>query len=154
VENSLHTKESNGTIKENNSGKDWGAMRKQSRFERNMLMEVTEVRDDGITMHGNLYKDFNNVYGIAHGGYLYTVSHMAAEVCGELCLGGKWEVRSAECLFLQPLRIYPSVIRAVWVNKDPAYPMVRVEVHDSKGALCFELNATLSPAPSAPKAPM
>ena len=126
-------------------------VRKQSRFERNMLMEVTEVRNDGITMHGNLYKDFNNVYGIAHGGYLYTVAHMAAEICGELCLGGKWEVRSAECLFLHPLRIYPSVIDTVWVNKDPDYPMVRAEVRDSKGALCFELNAALTPARSAPE---
>lgn len=121
-------------------------MRKKSRFEDHMLMEVTRVGEDGITMHGNLYKDFNNVYGIAHGGYLYTVAHMAAEVCGEICLGGKWEVRSAECLFLHPLRIYPSVIDTVWISKDPQYPMVRSEVRDSKGALCFELNAVLAPA--------
>ena len=117
-----------------------------------MLMEVTRVGEDGITMHGNLYKDFNNVYGIAHGGYLYTVAHIAAKVCGELCLGGKWEVRSAECLFLHPLRIYPSVIDTVWVNKDSDYPMLRSEVRDSKGALCFELNAILAPARSNPEA--
>ena len=127
-------------------------MRKKSRFEDHMLMEVTRVGEDGITMHGNLYKDFNNVYGIAHGGYLYTVAHMAAEVCGELYLGGSWQVRSAECLFLHPLRNFPSVIHAVWISKDPAYPMVRAEVHDSKGALCFELNAALAPAWPAPAA--
>ena len=115
-------------------------------------MEVTHVGEDGITMHGNLYEDFNNVYGIAHGGYLYTVAHMAAEVCGELCLGGSWQVRSAECLFLHPLRNFPSVIHGVWISKDPAYPMVRAEVHDSKGALCFELNAALAPAWPAPAA--
>ena len=125
-------------------------MRKQSRFERNMLLEVTQVRENGITMHGNLYKDFNNVYGIAHGGYLYTVAHMAAEACGEICLGGKWQVRSAECLFLHPLRNYPSVIDTVWINQDPSYPMLRAEVRDSKGSLCFELNAALAPAPAAP----
>ena len=126
-------------------------MRKQTRFERNMLMEVTRVGEDGITMHGNLYKDFNNIYGIAHGGYLYTVAHIAAQVCGELSFGGSWEVRSAECLFLHPLRIYPSVIDAIWVNKDKEYPMLRAEVRDSKGSLCFELNAVLSPAHPAPE---
>lgn len=128
-------------------------MRKPSRFERNMLMEVTQVREDGITMHGNLYKDFNNVYGIAHGGYLYTVAHIAAQVCGELCLGGGWNVRSAECLFLHPLRIYPSVIEAVIISREPDYPMVRAEVRDTRGALCFELNAVLTPA-SFPKEPV
>ena len=116
-----------------------------------MLMEVTRVGADGITMHGNLYKDFNNVYGISHGGYLYTVAHIAAQVCGELCLGGKWDVRSAEALFLHPLRLYPSVIDAVWVNKDPDYPMLRAEVRDSSGALCFELNGVLTPAPADPE---
>ncbi len=126
-------------------------MRKPSRFERNMLMEVTRVGEDGITMHGNLYKDFNNVYGIAHGGYLYTVAHLAAEAAGELCLGGRWEVRSAECQFLHPLRIYPSVTDAVWLSKDPAYPMVRAEVRDSKGALCFEMTAELTPAEKEPE---
>ena len=121
-------------------------MRKQSRFERNMLLEVTRVGDDGITMHGNLYKDFNNIYGISHGGYLYTVAHLAAEATGDLTLGGRWQVRSAECLFLHPLRIYPSVIDTVWVNKDGDYPLLRAEVRDNQGSLCFELNAVLAPA--------
>ena len=126
-------------------------MRNPSRFERNMLMEVTRVGDDGITMHGNLYEEFNNVYGIAHGGYLYTVAHLAAVAAGELCLGGSWEVRSAEALFLHPLRIFPSVIDAIWVNKDLDAPMLRAEVRDNQGALCFELNAVLKPAASVPE---
>ena len=116
-----------------------------------MLMEISQVGDHGITMHGNLYKDFNNIYGIAHGGYLYTVAHIAAEAAGEVCLGGSWEVRSAEALFLHPLRIFPSVIDAVWVSKDPAYPVLRVEVRDSRGALCFELNAVLAQARPIPE---
>lgn len=121
-------------------------MRKWDRFERNMLLELTEVRDSGITVKGNLYEEFNNVYGISHGGYLYTVSHVAAQLTGELCLGGKWDVLSAECLYLHPLRIYPSVVDTVWLNKDPKHPMLRAEVHDSKGSLCFEMNVTLTEA--------
>ena len=59
MENSLHTNKSNGTIEET-TVKGFCAVRKQTSFERNMLMEVTRVGEDGITMHGNLYKDFNN----------------------------------------------------------------------------------------------
>jgi uncharacterized protein (TIGR00369 family) len=34
----------------------------------------------------------------------------------------------------------------MWINKNAEYPMLRAEVRDSKGALCFELNAVLRPA--------
>lgn len=125
-------------------------MRKQNRFERNMLLEVAEVREDGITVQGNYFEEFNNVYGIAHGGYLYTIAHISAQMTGDLCLGGKWDVRNAECIFLHPLRLYPARIDTVWVNKNEDYPLLRAEVRDKKGALCFELNCTLKSAEEEP----
>lgn len=121
-------------------------MRKWSCFEQKLLLELAEERDNGITLHGNLCKDFNNVYGIAHGGYLYTISHIAAQLTGELAFGGKWDVQSAECLYLHPLRLYPVRVKTVWVNKEARQPMLRAEVSDSKGALCFQMNAGLKPA--------
>lgn len=121
-------------------------MRKWDRFEQNMQLRITDVREDGITVQGESYRDFNNVYGIAHGGYLYTVAHIASQITGDVCLGGKWDVASAECLYLHPLRIYPSVTKTVWINKEEQYPMLCAKVHDNQGALCFELNATLKPA--------
>lgn len=111
-----------------------------------MLMNIVEVREDGITVQGNLYKDFNNIYGIAHGGYLYGVAHIASQMTGDLCLGGQWDVAGAECLYLHPLRVYPSVTRTVWINKEEARPMLCARVYDNQGALCFEMNRTLKPA--------
>lgn len=121
-------------------------MRKQSRFEKNMLLELSEVRDSGIAMLGNLYEEFNNIYGIAHGGYLYTIAHIAAQMTGDLSLGGKWDVQSAQCLYLHPLRLYPAHVDTLWLNKSEAQPTLRAEVRDNKGALCFEMNASLKPA--------
>lgn len=119
-------------------------MRKWTRFEKNMLLELAEVRDSGITVMGNLYKEFNNVYGIAHGGYLYTIAHITAQLTGELCLGGRWDVADAQCLYLHPLRQYPARVDTVWLHK--AQPTLRAEVRDSRGALCFEMNASMKPA--------
>lgn len=121
-------------------------MRTWDGFERRLLLELTEVREDGITVHGNLYEEFNNVYGIAHGGYLYTVAHIAAQLTGDVHLGGRWEVSNAQCLYLHPMRLYPSVTRTLWLNRDPANPTLRAEVRNSKGELCFEMNVTLMPA--------
>lgn len=125
-------------------------MRTQNRFERNMLLDIVEVRENGITVQGNLYEEFNNVYGIAHGGYLYTIAHIASQITGDLCLGGTWDVRNAECIFLHPLRLYPSRVDTVWINRDEKYPLLRAEVRDNRGTLCFELNCTLCPAEPEP----
>lgn len=118
-------------------------MRKQNRFEQKMLLEVLDVRENGITVQGNSYEEFNNIYGIAHGGYLYTIAHIASQMTGDLCLGGKWDVRNAECVYLHPLRLYPARVDTIWINREEAYPLLRAEVRDNKGVLCFELNASL-----------
>ena len=120
-------------------------MKYTEQFEQRLLVEVSSVREDGITLMGNLYEEFNNVYGIAHGGYLYTVAHLAAQKTGELCIGGDWEVESAQCLYLHPLRIYPSMTKTTLLHRDGLRPLVRSQVHDGKGNLCFEMNVTLRP---------
>ena len=120
-------------------------------FEKKMLLEVSQVRTDGITMQGNLYEEFNNIYGISHGGYLYTIAHIASRFTGNLCMGGSWEVSSAEALYLHPLRVYPSVTETKLLSNDERGPVVRAEVRDGKGNLCFELNAMLRPAGPAPE---
>jgi len=126
-------------------------LREPNRFEQNMRLRVQEVREDGITVYGESDRDFNNVYGIAHGGYVYTVAHIASQITGDLCLGGRWDVASAECFYLHPLRIYPSVTKTVWINKNDTNPVLCAKVYDNQGALCFELNATLKPAGQLPE---
>ncbi|MBQ3011898.1 MAG: PaaI family thioesterase [Oscillospiraceae bacterium] len=116
-----------------------------------MLLEIQEVRENGISVQGNPYEEFNNIYGIAHGGYLYTVAYIAAQMTGDLCLGGKWDVRNAECIYLHPLRLYPSHIDTVWIHRDEQYPLLRAEVRDNRGTVCFELNAVLAPAEPEPE---
>ena len=127
------------------NGKGRIAMHYNQGFEQRLLVEVSSTRNDGITLMGNLYEEFNNIYGIAHGGYLYTVAHIAACKTGELCVGGDWEVEGAQCLFLHPLRIYPSVTETTLLSREDR-PLVRCQVHDNKGNLCFEMHATLRPA--------
>ena len=114
-------------------------------FEKNMLVELKECRSDGITLQGNLYEEFNNIYGIAHGGYLYTVAHIAARMTGDLCIGGKWEIGSAEALFQNSMKVFPSVTKTKVVSNDIRGPVVRAEVYDGKGTLCFNLVTHLCP---------
>jgi len=116
-----------------------------------MRLTVSDVREDGITVQGQQEPEFNNVYGIAHGGYSYTVAHIACQMTGDLCLGGTWDVANAECLYLHPLRLYPSVITTRWIRKIESDPVLRAEVRDRQGALCFEMNVVLKPAGTAPE---
>lgn len=125
-------------------------MGRNERFEKNLLVETARVGENGITLIGNLYEEFNNVYGIAHGGYLYTIAHIAAQRTGSIFLGGEWEVADAQCLYLHPLRLYPARVDTVWLHRDPRQPTLRAEVRDSKGALCFTLNAALKPGSPVP----
>lgn len=154
MENLLHSNHQQSYNKRNHLAKGSNTVRKQDRFEQNMRVEVLEICENGITVQGNPYEEFNNIYGIAHGGYLYTVAHIAAQMTGDLCLGGRWDVQNAECIFLHPLRLYPARIDTIWVNRNERYPLLRVEVRDNKGALCFELSSTLKPAEKEPKEPV
>jgi len=112
-------------------------------FMERINVEVLEIKRNGIVLQGNVQKDFYNVYGIAHGGYLYTLGHVAAQLTGELCMGGGWEVADASCQYLHPLRIFPAKAETMWVGGGEDAPCLRIEVRDGSGKLCFEQNVVL-----------
>ena len=65
--------------------------------------EVTEVWETGIAARAESKKEFCNAYGFAHGGFTYTVGHLAAITSAELCLGRKAVVTEASCEYLTSL---------------------------------------------------
>lgn len=111
-----------------------------------LQIEVVNVGKDGITVCGNMRQEFYNIYGIAHGGYLYTLGHMAAQLSGQICLGGDWEVSEASCQYLNPLRVAPARAETELVGMTGTAPVYRVQVFDAQDKLCFEEMATLHPA--------
>ena len=46
--------------------------------------EVLEVREHGILARAASKKEFCNAYGFAHGGFTYTVGHLAAVASAQL----------------------------------------------------------------------
>lgn len=104
---------------------------------------VTEQTARGITVSSELQREFYNIYDIAHGGFLYTLGHMAACLSGQLCLGGNWEVSDITCQYLEPLRRSPA--KAVTEQVGSA-SMYRVCIYDAEGLLCHKQMVSLRPA--------
>ena len=65
--------------------------------------EVLEVRENGLLTRAASKKEFCNAYGFAHGGFTYTVGHLAAVASAELCLNRKAVVTDASCEYLTSL---------------------------------------------------
>ena len=54
----------------------------------NMLgMEVVGMEEQGLLTRCKLLPQFKNPYGIAHGGFIYTLAHITAAQSVKLCLG-------------------------------------------------------------------
>ena len=126
-------------------------------FEERIQTELVEVHESGLTIRGVMKPEFFNVYGIAHGGYLYTLAHIAAEQAGALCLGGSWEVSDVSCQYLHPLRAVPGTAVAERVDRCGDMPVFRVKILDARGAYCYEQMTVLKrmedAAPIVPPAP-
>ena len=100
-------------------------------------LEITEIREDGLTVSSDIRPDVTNRYGIAHGGYLHALGQLTALLSAEKMYGGNWEVSDASCQYLRALRKFPAKTVTYAVSKDAASPVYRAEVFDGAGELCI-----------------
>ena len=100
-------------------------------------LEITEIREDGLTARADIRPDVTNRYGIAHGGYLHALGQLTALEAARQMFGGDWEVSDASCQYLRALRTFPAKTVVQLVNKDDWTPVFRGEVFDGAGALCI-----------------
>lgn len=109
-------------------------------------LQVTAMENGEVTVEAAVQENFFNRYGMAHGGYLYTFGHLAAQLSAMTLLGGEWEVRDASCMYLMPLRSQKAKAKCLLRDADPIAPAVAVAVYDDRDRLCFDLNVTLRTA--------
>ena len=100
-------------------------------------LQIVSAEGNTLTTSAESMTDVTNRYGIAHGGYLHTLAHLTSVMAVEQLLGGSWEAEYASCQFLRALRQFPAKTTATLVSAEGCAPLVRGEVYDAKGLLCF-----------------
>ena len=102
-------------------------------------LEITEVREDGLTTCSEARPELLNPYGMAHGGYLHALGQLTAVLSAGQKYGGMWEVSDVSCQYLRSLRKFPAKTVTKQVSAEDSAPVYRAEVFDGAGALCITL---------------
>ena len=100
--------------------------------------EVLEQRENGLLTRAASKKEFCNAYGFAHGGFTYTVGHLAAIASAELCLGRKAVVTDASCEYLTSLNGPYALAETELLRAGNSRLEFRVSIMDEKMRVCFK----------------
>jgi len=100
--------------------------------------EVVEVRSNGLMTRAENKKEFCNAYGFAHGGFVYTVGHLAAIASAEVCLNRKTVVTEASCEYLASLTGAYAYAETELLRAGGTRIEYRVTIRDEKNRDCFK----------------
>ena len=100
--------------------------------------EVLETRENGLVTRAENKKEFCNAYGFAHGGFVYTVGHLATIASAELCLGRKTVVTEASCEYLASLTGAYAYAETELLRAGGTRIEYRVTIRDDKNRDCFK----------------
>ena len=80
---------------------------------------------------------FLNPYGFAHGGFLYTIGHIAARNMALVCLNRHMQVVQSTCQYLDRVTCAPITAEAKLLSIYDAAVVCEAQVKDGKGNVCF-----------------
>lgn len=80
---------------------------------------------------------FYNPFGFAHGGFLYTIGHIAARNMALICLNRHMQVVQSTCQYLDRVTCAPIVCEAKLLSIYSHEIVCEAKVKDGKGNLCF-----------------
>ncbi|MBP3654564.1 MAG: PaaI family thioesterase [Oscillospiraceae bacterium] len=80
---------------------------------------------------------FLNPYGFAHGGFLYTIGHIAARNMALVCLQRHMQVVQSTCQYLDRVTCAPITAEAKLLSIYHAAVVCEAKVMDGKGNVCF-----------------
>lgn len=103
-----------------------------------IAFEVIEVRENGLLTRAENKKEFCNAYGFAHGGFVYTVGHLAAIASAEVCLNRKTVVTEASCEYLSSLTGTYAYAETELLRAGGTRVEYRVTIRDEKNRDCFK----------------
>lgn len=110
---------------------------------RKIGLQVEEVRENGIVTTAEIRPEFCNAYGFAHGGYVYTLGHLTAQLAAELCEKRNCKVVDAFSQYLSSLKVSPARVETELLRSRKELLMYRVRILDGMGRLCFNQTVTL-----------
>ena len=103
-----------------------------------VAFEVLETRENGLLTRAENKKEFCNAYGFAHGGFVYTVGHLAAIASAEVCLNRKTVVTEASCEYLASLTGAYAYAETELLRAGGTRIEYRVSIRDDKNRECFK----------------
>lgn len=106
-------------------------------------LRVTEVRANGIVTQAVNKPEFCNLYGFAHGGFIYTMGHISAVLSAQICLGRKCIVADASCEYPASLCGTVAVAETELLRAGGSTIVYRVKIYDGSHKLCFVQMVTL-----------
>lgn len=108
-----------------------------------MGLYVQETAPEYLIVRTDSETAFFNAYGFAHGGFLYTIGHVAARNMGLMCLDRHMQVVQSDCLYLSKVLVGPVSARAEVLSDYGHSVVCLVEVSDGEGNVCFRQTLTL-----------
>lgn len=110
----------------------------------NMLgMEVMGMEEQGLLTRCKLLPQFKNPYGIAHGGFTYTLAHITAAQSVKLCLGRQAVVVDAASEYLAPGDTSTLFGRSMLVRSGRELIVYKVEILNERMETVSEQLITL-----------
>ena len=106
-------------------------------------LEIESVTATGLTAYAEIPKEACNVFGAAHGGYVYSLGHVAAAQSAKLCLKRPAVVVNVTSQYLRSLIVSPAQVKTELVRNGRELMIFRVEIRDGKGGLCFSQTVEL-----------
>lgn len=106
-------------------------------FTENLSLCLQSYTKKSVVVRCDSKDVFLNPYGFAHGGFLYTIGHIAARNMALVCLQRHMQVVQSTCQYLDRVTCAPITAEARLLSIYNEAVVCEAKVRDGKGNLCF-----------------
>ena len=106
-------------------------------FTENLSLCLQSYTKKSVVVRCDSKDVFLNPYGFAHGGFLYTIGHIAARNMALVCLNRHMQVVQSTCQYLDRVMCAPITAEAKLLSVYHEAVVCEAKVMDGKGNVCF-----------------
>ena len=106
-------------------------------FTENLSLVLQSYTKKSVVVRCDSKDVFLNPYGFAHGGFLYTIGHIAARNMALVCLNRHMQVVQSTCQYLDRVTSAPITAEATLLSVYHEAVVCEAKVMDGKGNVCF-----------------
>ena len=106
-------------------------------FTENLNLRLQSYGKKSVVVRCDSKDVFLNPYGFAHGGFLYTIGHIAARNMALVCLNRHMQVVQSTCQYLDRVTTHPITAEAKLLSIYQEAVVCEAKVMDGKGNVCF-----------------